>query len=762
MKLLIEWDKGSLILEPEYSYILGRDSSSDIFIDLPRVSRSHLRFSFSGKSWILEDLGSSNGTYDGKYAIKKILISKNMKLNLGGIDNYEVRVTLLDNYTKSNIFDFDDTKENALKIDKRDTREDDFSRIRLRKRIKIGRDINNDWVIDDPNVSRYHAEIIQNTGGNFELIDLKSMNGTFLNDQLIKREALKTGDVVRIGNIEKRFTFDGLETIAGIEGTEIVVENLSFQIKDKTLLDKVSFKLGPRTLTAIIGPSGAGKSTLLGVLNGRAKPTKGKVLIGGVDLHENYPAVSGRIGSVPQSDILHTNLTVRDALSFSAALRFPDDTSADERIAQVDTVLERLELKERANLRIDKLSGGQRKRASIGLELLTSPEVLLLDEPTSGLDPGLDAHVMETLRDIADSGQTVVVVTHSVDNLDICDNVILMASGGHLAYCGPASSVFAQLGKKTWAEVFRLLASDEAINLASHKFTNSLQAETSFQKPLSKNKNFLRQTFILSKRYMKVIASDKFYLSLLALIPIIIGCIAYFAGSKYGFGPGYQSELGVSINPYARGSILVLILGSIFVGLSTGIQEIVKEKQIRIREQAVGIKPLSYLLSKIFVLGAIVVLQMIVFVQIVLMGRPLPKTGIMSTSSRFEIISICSTLAISSMLFGLLISSLITSTEQAMPSLVGMTMVQVVLSGSMPLSSSGALDWLSKFSPSFWATNALSGAINLVQISRITDHVLQHKWESSASNLKSCLVILCLFMILFSIGAWARIKRVKS
>jgi ABC-type multidrug transport system ATPase subunit len=165
-----------------------------------------------------------------------------------------------------------------------------------------------------------------------------------------------------------------------------------------------------------------------------------------VDLHTQFQSLSRQIGSVPQADILHTRLTVRQALNYGAQLRLPNDTSKEEREARVADVMDKLELTERADLRIDRLSGGQRKRASIALELLTSPQLLVLDEPTSGLDPGLDAHVMETLRNLADDGQTVVLVTHSVDNLDFCDNVILLASGGKVAYAGPSSTVFSKLG----------------------------------------------------------------------------------------------------------------------------------------------------------------------------------------------------------------------------------------------------------------------------------------------------------------------------
>lgn len=759
MKLLVEWEKGSLILEPEYTYVLGRDESSDIYIDSPRISRAHARLSFKGKDWIFEDLDSSNGTFSGKEAIKVIKINKDLSLDIGGIDNYKIQISVLKSFTTNQKINTQETKINKVNFQKNLSLSDDISRIRLKKRIRIGRDETNDWVLTDPNVSRNHAEILQNSGGHFEIVDLRSMNGTYVNGQKVKREPLRTGDTIRIGQVEKKFTLDGLETIEGISGTDILVKNVSFEIKGKKLLDDISFKLGPRTLTAVIGPSGAGKSTLLGVLNGRTKPSSGDVLIGGVNLHENFQAAIQRIGLVPQSDILHTNLTVNEALSFGARLRLPDDMNKSEREEQVDLVLEKLELTERRHLRIDKLSGGQRKRASIGLELLTAPDILCLDEPTSGLDPGLDAHVMQTLRTLADDGQTVVVVTHSVDNLDICDNVILMASGGHIAYCGPASSVFSQLGKKSWAEVFRFLASEEAINLVSQKHLNPVTTELSEDHIIVKNKNSIKQCITLSHRYLKVIGADRFYTTLLLLIPIIIGLIAHLAGSDYGFGKGQVSDLGISANPYARGSILVLILGSVFVGLATGIQEIVKENQIRIREQAVGVKPINYLVSKLIVLGLIVLIQMIVFVQIVLFGRPLPDKGLLVADSRVEITAICSLLALSAMVMGLFISSLISSTEQAMPALVGMTMIQVVLSGAMPLETGGLIDKFSSLSPSYWANNALSASVDLVQISRITDSLQQDHWRATSENLLLSLSIILSFMISLAFLSWVRIRK---
>lgn len=723
-----------------------------------------MRVTFNGKNWELLDLGSSNGTFhNGKQKNSLDLVQATI-IELGGIGNLEIKFTPLSGPKAAQV------KPSARVVDKDETRlakgilEENFgpqgpNRIRLQQRIRIGRAAENDWHIEDINVSRSHAEIVQIKDGSYELVDLKSTNGTYLNDHLIRREKLIYGDIISIAGYRRKFTSDGLEILEGIEGMSINVKEVSFEIGTKKLLDEVSFNLGPRTLTAIIGPSGAGKSTLLGVLTGRTKPTTGRIELSGNDLHQNFQVLSRQIGSVPQADILHTRLTVRQALNYGAQLRLPNDTSKAERDARVEEVMDKLELSERAELRIDRLSGGQRKRASIGLELLTSPKLLVLDEPTSGLDPGLDAHVMETLRNLADDGQTVVLVTHSVDNLNFCDNVILLASGGKVAYAGPASTVFSKLGKKNWAEVFKFLASPDALLLATEKREVSVSTEIKQAHVLERRQSILKQVATLSSRYVRVIASDRFYLALLTLIPVIIGVISYAAGSKYGFGPGFKSKSGLIYNPYAQGSILVLILGSIFIGLSTSIQEIVKENAIRRREQSVGIRVGTYLSSKIIVLGVITSAQISAFTAIVLFGRPLPENGLLLDSSRIEITLICIALGLCSMLLGLLISTFLSSEEQAMPSLVGMTMVQVVLSGALPLESQGAINQISKFVPSHWATNALSSTVDIVQLGYLTDKLQQEKWVATVENFSLSLGYVGVFAVAFVLISLLKLAR---
>src|SRR6202008_1986538 len=221
----------------------------------------------------------------------------------------------------------------------------------------------------------------------------------------------------------------------------------------KLLLERISMTARPGTLTAIIGGSGAGKSTLSRLIAGYATPTSGVVTFEGHDIHSEYASLRTRIGMVPQDDVVHRQLTVKQALGYAAELRLPPDTSKADREQVITQVLEELELTPHALTRVDKLSGGQRKRASVALELLTGPSLLVLDEPTSGLDPALDLQVMTMLRQLADAGRVVVVVTHSLAFLDVCDQVLLLAPGGKTAFCGRPSKIARAMGTTNWADI---------------------------------------------------------------------------------------------------------------------------------------------------------------------------------------------------------------------------------------------------------------------------------------------------------------------
>ncbi|MEV0272500.1 ATP-binding cassette domain-containing protein [Hamadaea sp. NPDC050747] len=337
-------------------------------------------------------------------------------------------------------------------------------------RIRIGRDPGNDIVLPDLWVSGSHAEI-RRVGTGHQLVDLGSTNGIHHNGRRVQKGDLKPGDRFTVGRHE--FLYDGARLYQHDDQgpTSFVADDITVDVGKATLLDDVSFALQQGTLLGIIGPSGCGKSTLVKAMTGFQKPSRGELLYDGRDLYEHYSELRHRIGMVPQDDVLHRQLTVQRALRFSASLRFADDVPRRQRKQRVADVLELLGLRERARQRIDTLSGGQRKRTSVALELLTEPSLLALDEPTSGLDPALDKEVMRELRLLADRGRTVVVVTHSVLHLDICDRVLVMCMGGHMGYFGPPDEVLPFFGAEDYADVFHKVTNEP--RRWSQEFRNS-------------------------------------------------------------------------------------------------------------------------------------------------------------------------------------------------------------------------------------------------------------------------------------------------
>ena len=326
----------------------------------------------------------------------------------------------------------------------------------------IGRSTDNDIVIQDVLASRHHAFLTQTPLGT-EIRDAHSVNGTFVNGVRVGSAVLTEGDVVTIGNVDLVFTHDTLvrRTEAATRTGGLEVNSVCFTVdRGKQLLDHISLTARPGTLTAIIGGSGAGKTTLSRLIAGYTSPSSGSVTFEGHNIHTEYASMRSRIGMVPQDDVVHRQLTVNQALGYAAELRLPPDTSKADREQVVAQVLEELELTKHADTRVDKLSGGQRKRASVALELLTGPSLLILDEPTTGLDPALDRQVMMMLRQLADAGRVVLIVTHSVSYLDVCDQLLLVAPGGKTAFLGPPSQIGAAMGTTNWADIFAKVGAD--------------------------------------------------------------------------------------------------------------------------------------------------------------------------------------------------------------------------------------------------------------------------------------------------------------
>src|SRR3954468_3931137 len=385
--------------------------------------------------------------------------------------------------------------------------------------IKIGRATDNDIVIPDVLASRHHATLVPTPGGT-EIIDNRSINGTFVNGARVEQAVLHDGDTVTIGNVDMVFRGGTLvrrtETEAATRTGGLEVHGVTWTIEgNKTLLDNISIAARPGMLTAVIGPSGAGKSTFARLVAGYTHPTTGTVSFEGHDVHAEYASLRSRIGMVPQDDVVHGQLTVMQALMYAAELRLPPDTTKEDRRQVVAQVLEELEMTRHADTRVDKLSGGQRKRASVALELLTGPSLLILDEPTSGLDPALDRQVMTMLRQLADAGRVVLVVTHSVSYLDVCDQILLLAPGGKTAFLGTPDQIGAAMGTTNWADIFTKVGADP--DEANRRFLEGNRpaaqrpSEASPAADLGEpvHNNGFRQFSTIARRQVRLVISDR-------------------------------------------------------------------------------------------------------------------------------------------------------------------------------------------------------------------------------------------------------------
>jgi ABC transport system ATP-binding/permease protein len=593
----------------------------------------------------------------------------------------------------------------------------------------IGRASDNDIVIPDVLASRYHAYLVQSPLGT-EIREARGTAGTFLfvNGVRVGAAVLNEGDVVTIGNVDLVFTHGNLvrctEAATCTGGLE--VNGVHFKVHNKELLDNISLNCAPGTLTAIIGGSGAGKTTLSRLIAGYTRPSLGSVTFEGHDIHAEYAVLRSRIGMVPQDDVVHRQLTVNQALGYAAELRLPPDTSKEEHAHVVAEVLEELDLTKHADTRVDKLSGGQRKRASVALELLTQPSLLLLDEPTSGLDPALDRQVMLMLRQLADAGRVVVVVTHSLTYLDFCDHVLLLAPGGKTAFNGPPDQVEAAMGTRNWADIFtnvgddpdaanqRFLAQNRPRPLAAH--TAEKAAELGPSVRISR----WRQFSTIARRQVRLIVSDRVYFAFLALLPFVMGALALTVRSIPGTsGKGFDVAPLMSVAPTQPAQILALLnVGAVFMGIALTIRDLIGERPIFLREQAVGMSTGAYLMAKIVVFGVFAIVQSAIMTTIVVLGKGAPTKGaVLLGSSELDasielFVGVAATCVISSLL-GLLLSALARSNEQIMPLLVVSIMSQLVLAGGMIPVTGRKLDPVSWVTPARWGYAAEASTVDL-------------------------------------------------
>jgi ABC-type multidrug transport system ATPase subunit/ABC-type multidrug transport system permease subunit len=622
---------------------IGRGDDNDIVIDGERVSRRHARITLdqSGR-FAVEDLGSRHGTrvndepLEGSRGLRSgdaISIDEELLRFVAGA---ETRVA-------SGELPVLETQVVQL----------------TGERVTIGRDPSNQVVLPDPNVSRFHAELVARNGG-WEVVDLGSRNGTRVGGEPVERHLLQPGTQVGVGPY--RLAFDGAEIVTRDERGAMRLDAfaVSVQIRDKRILDDVSVAVEPGDFVAVIGESGSGKSTLLKALAGVSAPSGGAVTV-------NDDPVTARltdVGYVPQDDIVHPELTVREALKYAARLRLPADTTEEEIASTVDRALGAVALEPHADTRIGSLSGGQRKRTGVAAELLGRPSLLFLDEPTTGLDPGLETKMMGLLRELADDSRAVVVVTHATKNLGLCDKVAVMGRGGHLTYYGSPAEARDFFGVSDYDGIYDSLAAREptewrALFELDGDTSRAARAAPAARPARRRRPNSpvrsLAHAATLGGRYLKVMLRDRRNLALLiGQVPLLaLANVGLFKSGVFDM-PGGRPSDGVQL-------LFMLVITVVWLGAIDSSREIVKERSVLEREAAAGVGLGAYLSSKAAVLFALVTLQTLLFAAIVFAFRPLDQ----GTGAYLEVCALLVLTGWVAVAMGLAISAFVSSEDQA-------------------------------------------------------------------------------------------------
>lgn len=692
---------------------LGRAPANTIVVASDVISRQHMVFRRTGTTYTAFDTGSANGfTVNGARLASHQLRDGDV-LDIAG--EVALRFAL------------------QLAADADGRVEEQAAAPGPGQTVTVGRDPACELCLSHPAISLVHARITGAAGGRAVIEDLGSTNGTYVNgERLAKGEqrALQPADVVFVGPVRLHISGAAVRSEDSSRSIRLTALRLQKQVSPTAnLLQDISLVVEPQEFVAIVGVSGSGKSTLVGALSGLRPATGGDVLLNGVSLYSHFQAFRTLLGYVPQDDILHPELPVGRALAYAAELRLPDDFSPAERQARVDSALATLGLEERREIPVGRLSGGQRKRVSIGAELLTQPGLFFLDEATSGLDPGTESQLMRLLRRLADDGNTILLITHATKNVMMCDKVLFLARGGHMAYFGPPDRALAYFGVDDFDGIYELLESHESPGEWSARFRASPEHREFVAKPLAgaaspgaagvpgagravappaagRTSGALRQFKVLSQRYFDIIRRDRVNLGLMFALAPALAAIDLVAWERSVLDPLR------GIGSRAMTLLFLSALIPFLVGALSFVREIVKEAAIYTRERAVALLVWPYLGSKIAIASVLALYHAAALLAIKLMAVEFPGLELAGYAMLYVTLVLA---VISGVMWGLLISTLTRREEQAMMLVIGVVVVQMVFSGGLvSLSDLGlAGTVLGGITSSAWAFKALVTAAGL-------------------------------------------------
>jgi ABC-type multidrug transport system ATPase subunit len=486
----------------------------------------------------------------------------------------------------------------------------------------------------------------------------------------------------------------------------------------RQVLHEVSLSIEPGELVALVGGSGAGKTTLLEILAGVRTPSAGQVMHDGVRVDDGAKPGTG-VGYVPQDDIIHVEMPLRRTLQYAARLRLPASTSSEQADHVVDETIRELDLANRRDVAVRMLSGGQRKRASIAVELLTRPRTFFLDEPTSGLDPSTSAEVVRLLRRLTSRGVTVVLTTHEPATIDRCDQVVFLTRNGHLAFAGTPSQARRYFGVDDLVEVYHRLATEGTPRAWAERFAAWRQpGKTPAQatktpapavRPDDRPPSVLLQWWLLTRRNAEVLVRNRLTLAILLGSPVLVTAMMGVL-----FQPGAFGRHGAAGVSPAQVVFWVAFAG-FFFGLTYGLLQIVGELAVFRREHRSGLSIGAYVAAKIGVLLPVLAAVTAVLLGVLRMLDRLPAAGWDVYASLLVTLLVE---AVSALALGLLASAAVSNAAQAALALPMLCFPQVLFAGAVvPVADMAAPGrWLSLGLANRYSFEALGHALRLEQL----------------------------------------------
>ena len=756
----------------------GRDDTNDIIIPSELVSCKHGCFILKDDQCYIKDNGSTNGTYVNNKLIDQFRLTDG---DLIRIDNIESSVVGGVSMIFSGIITGVDWKNYDI----------------TKKVTTIGRDKKCDIVIDHASVFPVHAEV-QYVGERFVLVNKSETDNILINNCPMdgKSYQLRDEDLFAIADTTLSFSSDENGNVIRYrknkKGYSLELNHVAKFVKshkpfvaDKKILDDTSLFIEPGDFVAIVGGSGTGKSTLMDCINGFDEPYIGEVYVNRRNLYENYDELKGQIGYVPQQDIVHENLTLISMLRYVAKLRLSDTFTKEERNKRISDVIAMVELGQHEDDLIRKMSGGQKKRASIAVELISNPSLFFLDEPSSGLDPGTERKLMHTLRRMSDDGKTVIMITHNTNNIHLCDKIIFLGKKGYLAFYGSPEDAHAFFGipkGQDLTDAYSMVEEDpkgweERFNASNYNKTKKPGEVGTADIPEKKkkrrrkskkteNKSFFRQFMVLSQRYINLIWNDKMRLLFLLLQGPLIAYLFSFVTVENTFKSYFD----------AQSMLFCLSCAGIWVGLMNSIQEVCKERSIVRREYMADVRLSAYICSKLGVQALLAFLQCSLMMIIFAATIGLPERGVIFSNAFPEMLITLFLVTLSSSALGLVISSLVKNTDRAMVFAPVILIPQLLFSGIL-FTLQGPTEVLSWLCVSRWGMQAFSNTANLngvlwnsLSLKYSSEDMLQQAYDlncnpiyhHSVSNLLLTWGIIIFTIVIFAFISMLVLRRIKN